>query len=117
MRALPSSGQASVSLIATVPFLLLVTLALAQLALAGFGAWSAANAARAAARASYAGLDPRSAALSALPDPLTAAAWVDADSGRTEVEVGVPRLLPVLGPIEVTASARLAPAGGLGGGG
>jgi hypothetical protein len=117
MRNRASSGQASVSLIATIPLLLLVALALAQAALAEFGAWSAANAARAAARASYAGLDPRSAARAALPGPLADGAEVDVGADRARVEVGVPRLLPVPEPIAVSASAHLAPADGLDDGG
>jgi hypothetical protein len=112
MRNRRSRGQASVSLIATIPLLLLLALAVAQLAAAGFGAWSAANAARAAARASYAGLDPGAAARAALPSLLADGADVETDAERAEVEVRVPRLVPAIGSIEVSSSAHLAPANG-----
>ena len=55
-------GQASVALIAIVPALILVALTMVQFALAGHAALSAVAAARAAARASYAGTDVEDAA-------------------------------------------------------
>src|SRR3954453_24189564 len=55
-------GQASVELVAVVPVLLLVTLVVAQLAVAGYALWSAAAAARAGARAGYVGGDAEAAA-------------------------------------------------------
>src|SRR6266498_3315637 len=66
-RPLEERGQASVELIAAVPVLLLVTLLVAQLALAGYALWSAGVAARAGARADYVGGDAEAAARSALP--------------------------------------------------
>ena len=48
-------GQASVELVAAIPALVLVTLLVAQLALAGYALWSAGVAARAGARAAYVG--------------------------------------------------------------
>jgi hypothetical protein len=116
MRIRSHRGQASVALIATIPLLLAVVLVVAQLAFAGFGAWSAANAARAAARAGYAGLDPVAAARAALPGALASGAEVESGAASTRVEVGVPRLLPLLAPITVAASAHLAPEGGAGDG-
>ncbi|MCB0876682.1 MAG: pilus assembly protein, partial [Solirubrobacterales bacterium] len=60
-------GQVAIAFVATVPLLILLALALVQLALAGHAALSAANAARAAARADYVGGDPERAARRALP--------------------------------------------------
>ena len=60
-------GQASVELIAAIPALALVTLLVAQLALAGYALWSAGVAARAGARAAYVGGDAGRAALASLP--------------------------------------------------
>src|SRR4051794_14235152 len=60
-------GQASVELVAAVPFALLVGLVAWQLVLAGHALSMCANAARVAARAEAVGRDPRAAARSALP--------------------------------------------------
>ena len=60
-------GQASVELVAAVPFVLLVGLVAWQLVLAGHALSLCANAARVAARAEAVGRDPRAAARSALP--------------------------------------------------
>ena len=60
-------GQASVELVAMVPFVLLVGAVVWQLALAGHAAWAGANAARVAARAEAVGRDGERAARSALP--------------------------------------------------
>src|SRR2546427_22124 len=65
----PETGQASVELVATVPFVLLAAAIAGQLALAGQTAWLCANAARVAARAEAVGRDARAAPLSALPKP------------------------------------------------
>lgn len=109
-------GQAAVSLIAVVPALVLVALAMVQFALAGHAALSAANAARAAARASYAGSDPESAARAALPSSLREGARVSTDEEGAEVELRAPRALPFLPAIPVSASALLGPEGGVAGG-
>ncbi len=110
------AGQASVSLIAVVPGLIVAALAAIQFALAGHAALSAANAARAAARASYTGADPTAAARAALPDALAGEARVLRRDDRMEVEVAAPRALPFLPPIVAAASADLGPAGGAPGG-
>src|ERR687886_38015 len=60
-------GQASVELVAIVPFVLLCAAFAWQLALAGQTAWLCANAARVAARAEAVGRDGRAAARGALP--------------------------------------------------
>jgi len=106
-------GQASVSLIAVVPALVLVALAGVQFALAGHAALSAATAARAAARASYAGTDATRAARAALPDSLRDGARVRTLEDRTEVELQVPRALPFLPALGVSAAAELGPDGGV----
>jgi pilus assembly protein CpaE len=108
------TGQASVELIATVPALVAVALLLVQAALAGWTLWSAANAARAGARAAYVGGSARSAARSALPGPLRSGARVRSSNG-VEVRLETPRVVPGLPGIPVSARAGLDPEGGGGG--
>src|SRR3954452_8796597 len=60
-------GQASVELVALLPFIALACLVVWQLAVAGHAMWSAGGAARAAARAAAVGSDARAAARRALP--------------------------------------------------
>ena len=69
-RASPESGQASVELVAVIPFVILAALAAWQIALAGHTLWLTAGAARAAARADTVGSSPERAARSALPDSM-----------------------------------------------
>jgi Flp pilus assembly protein TadG len=99
-------GQASVELVAAVPVLLLVTLVVAQLAVAGYALWSAGAAARAGARAGYVGGDARAAARSSLPSALRAGASVD-DSNGLSVRVEAPALVPGIPSVPVTAKADL----------
>ena len=106
-------GQASVSLVAIVPGLVVLALAMVQFALAGHAALSAANAARAAARASYTGADPADAARAALPPSFRKRAQVSARGDEAEVEVEAPRALPFFPVIPVTATAELAPDDGV----
>lgn len=106
-------GQASVSLIAVVPALIVAALAATQFALAGHAAYSAAHAARAAARASYTGAEVGEAARAALPESFRAAAEVRRGGEGIEVEVDAPRALPFLPAIPVSASAELGPEGGV----
>jgi hypothetical protein len=105
-------GQASVELIAAIPALVLVTLLVAQLALAGYALWSAGVAARAGARAAYVGGDAERAARSALPGALRGDALVS-DRRGLQVEVRTPSLIPALPPVPLRARAGL----GLGDGG
>lgn len=102
-------GQASVELVAVLPFVLLAGLICWQLALAGHVAWMSAHAARAGARAELVGKDPASAARSALPDGLERGLEVDrTGAGGVRVGVDVPFLLHRWHtPLEVSASARL----------
>ena len=115
-RGVGQAGQASVSLVATVPGLVLVALAMVQFALAGHAASSAANAARAAARASYVGTDPTHAARAALPPSLRSHARISTDENGAEVEVRAPRVLPFLPAIHVSGAAALGPENGMAGG-
>ena len=106
-------GQASVELVAVVPFVLLCAAVAWQLALAGQTAWLCANAARVAARAEAVGRDARAAARTALPEPLRRGLQVSpARDGAVRVRVRMPFLLRSwASPIRVSASAGL-PRGG-----
>jgi hypothetical protein len=102
-------GQASIELVAVLPFVLLVGALLWQLALAGQAAWLTANAARAGARAEAVGRDPVSAARSALPRSLERGLEVERrGAGGVRVSVRVPLLLGAWkGPVRVSAASSL----------
>jgi hypothetical protein len=93
-------------LIAVVPFLLLAVLVAAQIALAGQALWSAGVAARAGARAALVGDGAAGAAKRALPEALRRGARV-ADEDGVSVSVPVPRLLPALPQLRVSAASDL----------
>jgi hypothetical protein len=99
-------GQASVELVAAVPVLLIVTLVVAQLAVAGYALWSAGAAARAGARAGYVGGDAEAAARESLPAPLRHGARIN-DSNGVQVRVRAPALIPGIPSVPVTARAGL----------
>ena len=103
------AGQASVELVAAVPFVLLAGAVAWQLALAGQTAWLSANAARVAARAEAVGRDGRAAALSALPKPFRNGLQVSQAGGRAvRVRVRIPLLVQHwTSPVAVSASAAL----------
>jgi hypothetical protein len=105
-RARGQNGQASVELVAAIPVLLVVTLAIAQLAIAGYALWSAGAAARAGARAGYVGGDARAAARRSLPSPLRRDATIR-DGDGVSVRVAAASLLPGLPSVPVTARAGL----------
>jgi len=107
-------GQASVELLAAVPFVLLVGALCWQLALTGHATWMTAHAARAAARADVVGGDARAAARSALPGALERGLDVERlAAGGVRVRVHVPLLLPRWrGPITVGATSSLGRAEG-----
>jgi hypothetical protein len=85
------SGQAAVELVAVLPLLALVALALWQLAVAGQAAWLAASAARAAARAHAVGGDEREAARAVLPSRLERGLRVrDEEDGSITLRLDVP---------------------------
>jgi hypothetical protein len=105
-RAGDENGQASVELVAAVPLILVVTLVVAQLAVAGYALWSAGAAARAGARAGYVGGDAKAAARQSLPAPLRAGASIH-DSDGVSVRVEAPALVPGVPPVPVTAKSDL----------
>jgi hypothetical protein len=105
-RTSEERGQASVELIAAVPILLLVTLLVGQLALAGYALWSAGVAARAGARADYVGGDAEAAARGSLPLVLRSRAAVS-DGNSVVVRVDAPSLVPGVSGIPVTARAAM----------
>lgn len=105
-------GQASVQLVAIVPALVIATLLVAQLALAGHALWSAGTAARAGARAAHVGGGPRRVALRALPPGLRAGAEVRRQGGGVRVRVRVPSLLPGIPRVPLVASTALMPGSG-----
>jgi pilus assembly protein CpaE len=102
-------GQASVELVAALPFVVLAGLVAWQLALVGHTAWLAANAARVAARADAVGRDPRGAARSALPRSLERHLRVRRHpAGGVSVRVRIPILLRHWrSPVSVGASTSL----------
>ena len=103
------AGQASVELVAAVPFVLLCAAVAWQLALAGHTAWLCANAARTAARAEVVGRDAREAARSALPEPLRRGLAVSTTrAGTVRVRVRMPLLFHGWStPLAISASAGL----------
>jgi Flp pilus assembly protein TadG len=108
---LHQDGQASVSFIAIVPPLLLACGVLIQAAVVGWTAWSAANAARAAARAELVGSEVEAAARAALPRALADRAEVDVGGRLVRVEVRAPKLVPLGPAFEVGSGAVLDPRG------
>lgn len=106
-----SRGQASVELVAVVPFVLLVGLVLWQLILAGHTAWLCANAARVAARAEAVGDNGEHAARTAVPEGLERGLeFEESDSGDVHVRLRVPLLTHRWRtPMSVGASAHLEP--------
>ena len=103
-------GQASVELVAVLPFLVLLAALAVQLAVVGFGLWTSANAARAGARADHVGGGAAAAARSAVPEPLRRGLTARGDP--LEVRLRVPSLIPGVNSIPVSARAALAPGGG-----
>jgi hypothetical protein len=107
-RALHERGQVAAELVAVVPILLVVLLAVGQLVVAGFALWNASDAARAGARAELVGGNARRAARSVLPSWLEDGAEVEADEG-VEVKLQAPALLPGIPAIPIGARAELDP--------
>jgi TadE-like protein len=101
------SGQAAVELVAVLPVLAALLAGVWQVALVGHASWSAAVAARAAARSEALGLDPRAAARAHLPARLEQGLRVrEADGGEVRVTVRVPSVLGAarLGHVSARAS-------------
>lgn len=101
-------------LVAAIPVLLVVTLAVAQLAVAGYALWSAGTAARAGARAAYVGGNAAAAARGSLPTPLRDGARVRARDG-VSVRVRAPSLVPGIPAVPVTGRSALGTADGASG--
>jgi Flp pilus assembly protein TadG len=99
-------GTASVEFVAVVPALICALLVAAQVAVIGHAFWSAGVAARAGARAALVDRSASRAALRALPRALRPGASVDEDYG-VSVRVALPRVLPLVPEIAVSASAAL----------
>ncbi len=106
------SGQASAELVAAIPVLLALLLALLQIVLIGYALWSAGAAARAGARAVFVGGNVERAARSAVPEALERGASVAERGGAVEVTVRAPALIPGLPHIPLHASAGFDPAAG-----
>lgn len=108
-RASTEAGQASVEMLAALPFVLLAGALAWQLALVGWTAWMSAQAARVAARADAVGRAAEPAARSALPSRLRHGLEVERRrAGGVRVRVRVPTLLKgVHGPVTVTAGSSL----------
>jgi Flp pilus assembly protein TadG len=99
------SGQATVELVAVLPLLAAVLLALWQLVLVGYAEWAASAAARAAARADAVGSDPAHAARAHLAGSLEKGLRVHSETvGTVQVAVRIPRLpgVPSLGHARAT---------------
>jgi hypothetical protein len=104
------SGQAAAELVAVVPFLLLMGLAAAQLAIIGFGLWIGGDAARAGARAALFDGGVERVATRAVPDLFQPRATL---AGlRVRVELHPPSLLPGVRMPAITASSSLDPEAG-----
>jgi hypothetical protein len=103
------SGQASVELVATLPFVLLTGLVAWQLLLAGHTLWLCAAAARTAARAEAVDGRTERAARSALPEALERHLQVaTSPGGRVRVSVRVPLILQRWStPVRVSATSSL----------
>jgi hypothetical protein len=92
--------------VAVVPLLIVVALAVGQLAIAGYALWTAGNAARAGARAAEVGGDAERAARSALPGWLEDGARIETDD-PVEVRLAAPALVPGAPTIPVSAKTQL----------
>jgi hypothetical protein len=103
------AGQAAAELVAVVGILLIILLAVGQLAIAGYALWSAGSAARAAARAAEVGGDAEAAARSALPGWLERRARIEIGD-PIEVRLTAPALLPGAPSIPISAETRFGPA-------
>lgn len=104
-------GQATVELVALLPLLAVVAGSMWQATVAGQAVWLAGSAARAAARASAIGADPRSAARRVLPARLErglVVTRVGGDGGGVRVAIEVPAVVGggQLGSVSASAALR-----------
>jgi pilus assembly protein CpaE len=105
-------GQAAVELVALLPLLVVIALAVWQGLVAGQAWWMAGAAAREAARAAALGGDARAAALRVLPGGMRPGLQVKTDdkTGGVLVRVRVPRVVGGSGGLgSVSARARMEP--------
>jgi hypothetical protein len=108
------SGQASVELVAILPALVVCVLIAGHALAAGWALWSAAQAARAGARAQHVGGvggDGEAVARRALPGTLRRGARIESEDG-IRVEVRAPMLLPNGEGARLGAAASLDPGDG-----
>ena len=88
------SGQATVEFVALLPLVAVIGFALWQAMVTGQAAWLAGSSARAAARASAVGGDPRAAAAAVLPGSLRDGLHVEQKTGGTvRVRIRVPSVI------------------------
>ncbi len=99
------SGQASVELLAAIPLVVLLGLAVWQSALAGLTAERAARAARVTSRAVAVGEQPRQAIRKVLPQRLARDARIKLSGNKVTISLAVPSVLPSVHLGSVTASA------------
>jgi hypothetical protein len=97
--------------VAILPALVVCVLIAAHTLPAGWALWSAANAARAGARAEQVGEDGEATARRALPRRLREGIRTKSRDGL-RVTVEAPGLLPGVDPSPVSAASRLDPEGG-----
>jgi hypothetical protein len=101
-------GQASVELVATVPLLLVLALAVMQVLAVGYANVLAGNAAEAGALALAGGGDAPAAVRAALPGWTRAHGRVSVEGGEVTVRLRPPALLRALGRrLEVSAAAEV----------
>jgi hypothetical protein len=105
-----AAGQASVELVAMLPLVLLIALAIAQLFAVGAARELAGSAAEAGAAAILQGTDPQAAARAALPGWSRERATVRVAGGRVEVRVRPRTVIPVVAErLEAAAVAEAGP--------
>jgi hypothetical protein len=101
-------GQAAVELLATLPLLLVIALAVAQVLAVGYAGVLAGNAAEAGALALAGGGDARAASRAALPGWTRAHGQVSVKGGEVTVRLRPPTLLRALSRrLEVSAAAEV----------
>src|SRR3954454_12583695 len=111
-RVRGEGGQASIELVALLPLLALLIVALWQAALAGGTVWLAGSAARAAARAAALGADPGADARRAVPGAFAHGLTVAREpGGAVRVRLRVPAAVPGLRLGTVTEQASFAAQG------
>jgi hypothetical protein len=109
-RIAAQQGQATVELVALLPVIATLLLAVWQAVLAGHAVWAVTAAARAAARAHAVGADPRGSARAHLPPALEPGLRVSTGSdGHVRVSVRIPPLPGLPSPGRAGASAHFEP--------